>query len=101
MNSEQSTDQATQEHATGIGQPVTYAQKRFYASDLCKEARVLLQDLVDNPQYNTDPSAATIDPVEFVERHLRHLSAYPTTNLAGYMSNLKLMTNTNRSRPAS
>ncbi len=101
MNSEQSVEQVAQELSAKQGQPVTYAQKRFYASDLCKEARELLQDLVDNPQYNTDPSSATSDPVAFVERHLRHLSAYPTTNLAGYMSNLKLMTNTKRSRSVS
>lgn len=73
-------------------QPVSHAQQRYFASATCQEARQRLQALVDSPDYNTDPASAVIDPVSFVERHLRHLSAYPATNLEGYMSNLKIMT---------
>lgn len=100
MNGEQSLKQTSQEYTTLNNQFVTYAQKRFYASDLCKEARELLQALVNSQEYNTDPSPLVSNPVPFVERHLHHLSIYPKTDLDGYMSNLRLMTSLKRSRPA-
>lgn len=75
---------------------LTHGQKRFYASALCEEARGLLQSLVDNPDYNTGSS--TDSSKAFVERHLKHLCMYPRTDLQGYMSNLKLMTNVKRSK---
>lgn len=88
---------SVEEDAEG-GQRRTHAQKRFYESSLCTEARTQLQSLVDSPDYSTDPSRLSDDTVSFVERHLHHLSIYPQTNLTGYISNLKLMTSTRRSR---
>ena len=67
---------------------MTPAQKRFYASEECASAREALQRMVDSSQYATDSSRAA----DFVERHMHYLSTHPTTTLAGYISNLKLMT---------
>jgi hypothetical protein len=98
MNEGQSLKESSTVYATESEQVATYAQQRFYASALCKEARGLLQSLVDNPDYNTE-SSPTINPIPFIERHLQHLSAYPKTNLQGYMSNLRLMTSKKHARP--
>lgn len=98
MDGKQSLEQVPQGYATRSNQ-FTHAQKRFYASDLCKEARELLQALVNSQDYNTDPSPLISNPVPFVERHLHHLSIYPKTDLCGYMSNLRLMTSLKHSRP--
>jgi hypothetical protein len=100
MNSEQSTEQVLPGQIVEGGQLVTHAQRRFYASGLCQDARRRLQALVDSPEYATDPSPHIVDPVPFVERHLKHLSMYPNTNLDGYISNLKLMTNSQHAKPA-
>jgi len=80
------------------GHLLTHAQKRFYASSACEEARELLQALVDDPAYNTDPSRLMDNFTTFVERHLYYLSGHPQTNLNGYISNLKLMTSTKHAR---
>lgn len=80
--------------------PATYAQKRFYSSDPCEQARKLLEALVNSPDYNTNPSPLMSNPIPFVERHLNHLSMYPKIDLGGYISNLKLRTSIKRSRPA-
>jgi hypothetical protein len=98
MDREQSLQPVIQDYSIENNQLATYAQKRFYASELCQEARELLQALVDNPAYNTDPSSPVSESISFVERHLRRLSMYPKTNLDGYMSNLKLMTSTKHSK---
>jgi hypothetical protein len=76
--------------------PLTPAQKRFYASDQCETARQALQELVDNPLYNTDSDYYSDNARDFVDRHLHVLSTRPTANLAGYISNLKLMTKLRR-----
>ncbi len=99
MDREQPVKQASPGHTVENNQFVTHAQKRFYASDLCKEARGLLQALVDSPDYNTTPSPLIINPDPFVERHLNRLSMHPDINLDGYISNLKLMTSTKHSKP--
>ena len=100
MDNTPSVDQISPEQVIENEPLITHAKRRFYASDVCREARERLQALVDSPEYNTDPALTTSDPVPFVERHLNHLSMYPNTNLDGYISNLKLMTNAKRSRPA-
>lgn len=87
--------------ASSEGRPLTQAQKRFYASDVCEEARRLLQILADDSAYSTEPPPLTGNYTPFVERHLYHLSTHPQTNVNGYISNLKLMTSIKRSRPAS
>lgn len=71
---------------------MTPTQKRFYASDECISARMALQQLVDNPQFNTDSSYFSGNELGFVDRHLYYLSTHPTTRLQGYISNLRLMT---------
>lgn len=71
---------------------MTPGQKRFYASEQCKAARATLQELVDSPLYNTDSDYYSDNERDFVERHLHVLSTQQKPNLAGYMSNLKLMT---------
>lgn len=86
--------------ATNVSEPVpvplTAAQKRFYASDDCSSARLALQQLVDNPQYETDSSYFSGSELLFIDRHLWYLSTHPGINLTGYLSNLKLMTRTKR-----
>jgi len=69
----------------------TLAQDRFYSSERCQGARRMLQELVDNPVYDTKSSRDT-DSLNFCERHLDYLSRYPNMELVDYMSNLKLMT---------
>jgi hypothetical protein len=96
MSEDQPLEQISPEYTIENNQLVTYAQKRFYDSDRCREARKLLQALVDSPEYSTTPSSPTGESVSFVERHLIHLSAHPRTDLDGYMSNLRLMTNRKR-----
>jgi len=71
---------------------MTPTQRRFYASDDCITARMALQHLVDNPLYNTDSSYFSGNELGFVDRHLYYLSTHPTTQLTGYISNLRLMT---------
>jgi hypothetical protein len=101
MSTEQSLGQITPIHTIDNHQLVSHAQRRFYASAACQEARVLLQALVDSPDHNTEALTLTSDPVSFIERHLRHLSSYPTNDPVGYVSNLKIMTSIRRSGPTS
>ena len=76
----------------------TPGQKRFYASEQCIEARKALEQMVGNPSYNTDSTYFQGNALDFVDRHLHYLSTHPAANLAGYLSNLKLMTNVKRSQ---
>ena len=101
MDAEQTLGQNPQEYAVEDDQLMSPTQKRFYASALCDEARNRLQALVNSSEYNTNPSRLTGSSVLFVDRHLHYLSMYPKTNLDGYISNLKLMTSTKHSKPAS
>jgi|GEM_PF-1219531 len=79
--------------ATANTPSLTPTQKRFYASEQCEVARRALQELVESPQYNTDSDYYSDNMRSFVDRHLHFLSTHPATNLTGYISNLKLMTN--------
>src|SRR4051812_10375633 len=83
---------AAESYSIENDQLMSPTQKRFYASETCNEARAQLQALVDNPKYNTDSDYYQTSSLDFVERHLYHLSTHPNTNLLGYISNLKLMT---------
>jgi hypothetical protein len=76
----------------------TPGQKRFYASEQCEEARKALEQMVHSSSYNTDSTYFQGNALDFVERHLHYLSTHPAANLAGYLSNLKLMTNIKRSQ---
>jgi len=76
----------------------TPGQKRFYASEQCGEARKALEQMVRSASYNTDSTYFQGNALDFVERHLHYLSTHPGANLAGYLSNLKLMTNIKRSQ---
>jgi len=71
-------------------------QKRFYASEQCTNARLALQQLVDNPQYNTENINYSGATLSFTERHLLYLSTHPLVKIDGYISNLKLMTHHKR-----
>jgi hypothetical protein len=68
------------------------AQKRFFASEECKEARLALQSLVDSTQHDTNSEYYRENMRRFVDRHLHYLSTHPGTKLDGYISNLKIMT---------
>lgn len=74
-------------------QSVSLMQRRFYDSPLCDDAREQLQALVDNPKYDTDSTYFETQPSGFVDRHLHYLSMNPRTDVTGYISNLKVMTN--------
>jgi hypothetical protein len=80
------------EVAAPVEKVLTSAQKRFYASDAAHAARKALQSLVNSAQYRTDSTYFTTGSKEFVDRHMYHLSVHPSTNIQGYISNLKLMT---------
>jgi len=75
---------------------LTLGQKRFYASAQCSEARIALKQMVDNPAFDTDSEYFRGSTLAFVDRHLHYLSTHPTTNLIGYLSNLRLMTRAGR-----
>ncbi len=79
---------------------LTLAQKRFYASEQCTAARRALQLMVEDQCYDTDSLYYQHSALDFVERHLHYLSTQPIVNIDGYLSNLRLMTNTKRSKPA-
>jgi hypothetical protein len=100
MSTNQPIAPVTPAYTIKNNQLTSHAQQRYYASAACQEARDLLQALVDSLDYNTDASMLAGGRISFVERHLRHLSTYPTTSLTGYLSNLKIMTRIRRSRPA-
>lgn len=78
------------------GPALTPSQKRFYASEQCGEARAALKQMVENPDFETDAEYFRSNARAFVERHLHYLSTHPTTNVAGYLSNLRLMTRASR-----
>jgi hypothetical protein len=89
----------TQDNGAGVTQHIdtdetllTPAQRRFYASEQCTAAHMALQQMVDNPQYNTDSSYFSGNELSFIDRHLYYLSTHPATLVEGYISNLKLMT---------
>lgn len=71
---------------------ISLAQKRFFASEQCDEAREQLQAIVDSGQYDTQSSYYAASSFSFIERHLNYLSLHPNLGIHGYISNLKLMT---------
>jgi hypothetical protein len=76
---------------------VVVANNKYYASEQCKEARQALQRMVEDGLYNTELSRSTDKSINFVDHHLEYLSTHKVANLAGYISNLKLMTSLKRS----
>jgi hypothetical protein len=67
-------------------------QLKFYASEACQLAQEALRELVESPAYDTDSDYFISSSRDFTDRHLDYLSKNPTVNVAGYLSNLKLMT---------
>jgi hypothetical protein len=91
MNTQQ--DEIDVEQQTNdVGKVLTLVQRRFYASDRCITARMELQQLVDSTQFNTESCSFDATELGFVDRHLYYLSTHPGILIAGYISNLKLMT---------
>lgn len=95
------SDGQVKDHAVINNQQITsntYSmnQKRFYASEQCSNARLALQQLVDNPQYNTENISYSGATLTFTDRHLQYLSTHPLVKIDGYISNLKLMTHHKR-----
>jgi len=82
------TDEAP---ASGLSNYQTLARAKFYASERCEAARIMLDKLVHSTDYDTE-STYYVDSLEFCERHLDYLSRHPNLELNGYMSNLRLMT---------
>jgi hypothetical protein len=78
-------------HETSPATYQTLAQAKFYASDRCQIARSMLQELSESADHDTTSSRDT-DELSFCERHLEYLSKFPHIEVAGYMSNLRLMT---------
>jgi predicted AlkP superfamily phosphohydrolase/phosphomutase len=74
----------------------TMNQKKFYSSEQYTEARAALEQLVDNPRFDTDTNVSKLIALPFVERHLHYLSTHPQVKVAGYIANLKIMTSLNR-----
>jgi hypothetical protein len=73
------------------------ASNKYYSTEQCQDARVALQKMVDDAGYDTDSNYRAYSNEDFVERHLDYLSTHKVANLAGYISNLKLMTSIKRS----
>jgi hypothetical protein len=97
MNLDQTAEQISPEYVAQDNRPISSAQKRFYCSQLCDDAREQLQALVDNPKYDTDSEYFESNSLGFVDRHLYRLSISPHVDVIGYISNLKIMTNARRS----
>lgn len=96
MDAKHPQEQPPQQYTVQNNQLASAAQQRYYASDVCQQARNQLKALADNPQYNTGPADLDQDTRSFVDRHLYYLSMHPNTKLEGYVSNLKVMLNTKR-----
>ena len=68
--------------------------QRFLNSPEAQEIRETLEDMMNNPEFNTksmySPSAG--GDVLFVDKHLEYLSQHATLNVNHYLSNLRLMT---------
>ena len=71
---------------------LTRGQIKFYASEECQLAEEALLELMSDPAFNTDSDYFSSTTLDFSARHLDYLSKNPTVNVAGYLSNLKLMT---------
>ncbi|MEO6110018.1 MAG: hypothetical protein ABIP50_03350 [Candidatus Saccharimonadales bacterium] len=72
--------------------------KAFLASDQAEQIRVILQQMADDPGFNTkstySPITAPLDML-FVDRHMKYLSEHPAVNPEQYISNLRLITKCN------
>lgn len=69
-------------------------KSEFLRSELAKTLRKELQEMVDNPSYNTHTRYSVLSPdgSHFVERHMEYMSGYLQMDHMQYVSNLKLMT---------
>ncbi len=77
---------------------VTKKRINFFDSEEGIEIERLLQLMVEDDAYNTDPSYtanATLYPdnlMPFINKHMNFLSSHPNTDPWHYISNLRLMT---------
>ncbi len=73
---------------------MTSAKKAFLTSEEATSLRTQLQEMVENPDFNTAPRYSTADSgtSEFVQRHMDYMSAYLSMDHIQYVRNLKLMT---------
>lgn len=76
----------------------TTIRKYLATEDQVVRVKELLQELVDDSAYNTEPSyiasneVYTDHMIPFVEKHMAYLMSHPKVNPAQYISNLRMMT---------
>ena len=70
------------------------SRQKFLASDEAELIRVDLKKMTKDPCFNTKSmySAASVDDVTFVEKHMKYLADHPKLNPQQYLSNVRLMT---------
>lgn len=89
-----STSTTDTNHEQTESPDLTVVQAKFYNSDRYHIARKMLEDIVASGDHKTHSNYHHTGDLDFCERHLDYLSRHPNLQLAGYMSNLKLMTRT-------
>ena len=76
----------------------TITRKFLATPEQVANVRQLLQELVDDSGYNTEPSYIanaeiyTDHLIPFVEKHMAYLMSHPKVNPDQYISNLRMMT---------
>ena len=72
--------------------------EQFLETEKGTQARLGLQQLVDNPKYKTLTlyDATVGRKISFVDRHLSFLARHPYINADTYITNLKVMTRHSR-----
>lgn len=67
---------------------VSSGRKIFLDSEDARTMRVELEDMLDNPVYNT--GIKLDDKNIYIEKHLNYISRFPYINSRQYVKNLKM-----------
>jgi len=73
---------------------VSTSKREFLESETASVLRKELQDMVDDPRYNTRSrySILPATDAEFVTKHMKYMSNFPQIDHKQYVANLRLMT---------
>lgn len=70
----------------------------FYASREAVEIKKILQDMLNDSNYNTQASYTSNsdeypnNEIPFVDKHMGYLNTHPSVDYAHYLANLRLIT---------
>lgn len=69
-------------------------KRTFLASDDAVVITKELQDMVENPMYNTRSfyTPTQDENLSFIDKHIKYLSEHPKLKPSEYLANLRLMT---------